>query len=187
MARTLGKSMHVWAMFAIRLSRKTKVWTYFFRWKRRLVEKLSVKLKLETRRFGQTVREKVVCLCSILAVTIIQSAHAWTNSWPSGISHDASDSHHFQNNKMLVVLTTTDHRHHNEFGPGHRIRAICNSYQKESKISSARGANIVSLRLCICEPLVVSMWHHLIVGAAEILSVKVNQEAKWTISITIWL
>ena len=60
------------------LSRKTKVWTYFFRWKRRLAEKLSVKLKLAG--LIKLMPEKVVHLCSLLAVTT-QSAHAWTNSW----------------------------------------------------------------------------------------------------------
>ena len=74
-ARTFGKSMHGWALFAITQDQSMN---FFFRWKRRLAEKLSVKLKLAG--LIKLMPEKVVHLCSLLAVTT-QSAHAWTNSW----------------------------------------------------------------------------------------------------------
>ena len=108
--------------------------------------------------------------------------------WPSGISHDAPDSRHFQKKKENVGCAhhNSSSTYHNDFGPpGHRISHLqLIPKRKKIVICTQRGANIVLLRLWICEPLVVvvSMWHHLIAGAAEILTVKVNQEAKWIIS-----
>ena len=169
------------------LSRKTKVWTYFFRWKRRLAEKLSVKLKLAG--LIKLMPEKVVHLCSLLAVTT-QSAHAWTNSWALTIRNLTWRTRLAPLSEKKQNVGCAHHNwsstYHNDFGPpGHRISHLqLIRKRKKIVICTQSGANIVLLRLWICEPLVVvvSMWHHLIAGAAEILTVKVNQEAKWIIS-----